>query len=217
VKFFLDTANVDEIRAVAEMGMLDGVTTNPSHAAKAGRDFREVVTEIAGICAGPVSAESISLDTEGIMADAREVTSWAPNVVVKIPLIQPGIKAIRMCADEGIKTNVTLCFNATQALIAAKAGASFISPFVGRLDDIGHNGMDLVREIATIYDNYAFDTEIIVASARGPQHVLQAALIGADITTMPYAVFQMLLSHPLSDIGEKKFLDDWNQAGLKIR
>lgn len=216
VKFFLDTANVEEIRKVAEMGLLDGVTTNPSHAAKTGRPFKEVVTEICGICSGPVSAESVSTDTEGMLAEAREVCSWAPNVVVKIPLIPEGIKAVRILAEEGIKTNVTLCFSPTQALLAAKAGATYISPFVGRLDDISTTGMDLVREIAQIYDNYAYDTEIIVASARGPQHVREAALTGADIVTMPYDAFTKLFNHPLTEVGLEKFLADWNAAGLQI-
>jgi transaldolase len=216
VKFFLDTAMVDEIRAVADMGLLDGVTTNPTLAAKTGRSFKEVVTEICSICDGPVSAESVSLDTEGILAEAHEITSWAPNVVVKIPMMPAGMKAVRILSEEGIKTNVTLCFSPTQALVAAKAGATFISPFVGRLDDIATTGMDLIREIAQIFDNYAFDTEIIVASARGPQHVRESALIGADIVTMPYDTFTKLFQHPLTDNGIAKFLADWEKAGLKI-
>jgi transaldolase len=216
VKFFLDTADVTQIRAAAEMGLLDGVTTNPSHAAKTGRPFREVVTEIAGICAGPVSAEVVALDCAGMLKEAREVASWAPNIVVKIPLIPEGIKAVFTLTEEGIHTNVTLCFSALQALAAAKAGATYISPFVGRLDDIAADGMELVAQIAQIYDNYAFDTEIIVASARHPLHVLKAAMIGADITTMPFELMEKMLHHPLTDIGGEKFLADWNSAGLSI-
>jgi transaldolase len=216
MKIFLDTANVEEVRAANDLGVLDGVTTNPSHAAKTGRPFREVVTEIAGICSGPISAEAISKDLEGMLREAREVTSWAPNIVVKIPLLPAGIQAVGILAEEGIRCNVTLCFSALQALLAAKVGAAFISPFVGRLDDIAHDGMKLVEQIVQIYDNYGYDTEVIVASARGPQHVLQAALLGADITTMPYEVLQKMFQHPLTDIGEEKFLADWEKAGLSI-
>lgn len=216
MKIFLDTANADEVRAANDLGVLDGVTTNPSHAAKTGRPFREVVTEIAGLCSGPISAEAISKDLDGMLREAREVTSWAPNIVVKIPLLPAGLQAVSILAEEGIRCNVTLCFSPLQALLAAKVGAAFISPFVGRLDDIAHDGMKLVEQIVQIYDNYAYDTEIIVASARGPQHVLQAALLGADITTMPFDVLERMYKHPLTDIGEEKFLADWEKAGLSI-
>ena len=216
MKIFLDTANVDEIRAANDLGVLDGVTTNPSHAAKAGRPFREVVTEIAAICSGPISAEAISTDVDGMLREAREVTSWAPNIVVKIPLLPAGLQAVRRLSDEGIRCNVTLCFSPLQALLAAKAGAAFISPFVGRLEDIAEDGMKLVEQIVQIYDNYGFDTEVIVASARHPQHVLQAALLGADITTMGYDLLLKMFNHPLTDLGEEKFLADWEKAGLSI-
>ncbi len=216
MKIFLDTANVDEIRAANDLGVLDGVTTNPSHAAKTGRPFREVVTEIAGICAGPVSAEAVSKETEGMLREAREVCSWAPNIVVKIPLIPAGLRAVRILADEGIRSNVTLCFSPLQALLAAKAGAAYISPFVGRLDDVAADGMTLVEQIVQIYRNYGFETEIIVASARHPQHVVQAALLGADITTMPYDLLVRMYQHPLTDLGMEKFLADWERAGLSI-
>jgi transaldolase len=216
MKIFLDTANVEEIRAANDLGVLDGVTTNPSHAAKAGRPFREVVTEIAGICAGPISAEAVSKDVEGMVREAHEVCSWAPNIVVKIPLLPAGIQAVARLADEGIRCNVTLCFSPLQALLAAKAGAAFISPFVGRLEDIAEDGMKLVEQIVQIYDNYGYDTEVIVASARHPQHVLQAALLGADITTMGYDLLLKMFNHPLTDIGEEKFLADWEKAGLSI-
>ena len=216
MKIFLDTANVDEIRAANDLGVLDGVTTNPSHAAKAGRPFREVVTEIAGICAGPISAEAVSKDVDGMLREAHEVCSWAENIVVKIPLIPAGIQAVSRLADEGIRCNVTLCFSPLQALLAAKAGAAFISPFVGRLEDIAHDGMKLVEQIVQIYDNYGYDTEVIVASARHPQHVLEAALLGADITTMGYDLLLKMFNHPLTDLGEEKFLADWEKAGLSI-
>ncbi len=216
MKIFLDTANVDEIRAAHDLGVLDGVTTNPSHAAKTGRPFREVVTEIAGICSGPLSAEAVSRDTQGMVREAREVCSWAPNIVVKIPLLPEGIKAVSILADEGIRCNVTLCFSPLQALLAAKAGAAYISPFVGRLDDIAHDGMELVEQIVRIYGNYGLDTEIIVASARHPRHVVRAALLGADITTMPYELLMKMFHHPLTDLGEEKFLADWEKAGLSI-
>ena len=216
MKIFLDTANVDEIRAAQDLGVLDGVTTNPSHAAKTGRPFREVVTEIAGICPGPISAEAVSKDTEGMLREAREVCSWAPNIVVKIPLLPAGIKAVSVLADEGIRCNVTLCFTPLQAMLAAKAGAAFISPFVGRLDDLTHDGMEVAAQIVQIYDNYGYDTEVIVASVRHPRHVLQAALMGADITTLGYDVFTKLFQHPLTDSGEEKFLADWEKAGLSI-
>ena len=216
MKIFLDTANVEHIRQGCELGLVDGVTTNPSLAAKEGRSFKEIVTEIASLCPGPISAEAVSTDTEGMIKEAREVASWASNIVVKIPLIPAGLKAVGRLADEGIRCNVTLCFSPVQALLAAKAGAAYISPFVGRLDDIGHDGMDLVSQIAQIYQNYGFDTEIIVASVRNVQHVVQAALIGADIATVPFEIFQKLCKHQLTDVGIERFLADWGKAGLNI-
>jgi transaldolase len=216
MKIFLDTANVEHIRAGVELGVVDGVTTNPTLAGKENRPFRDIVEEIASIVDGPVSAEVVATDTEGMLREAREVASWAPNVVVKIPLLRAGIRAVKILSEEGIRVNVTLCFSCTQALLAAKAGATYISPFVGRLDDIASDGMELVSQIAQIYGNYDFATEIIVASCRLPQHVAQAALMGADIATLPYDVFDKLFNHPLTDIGEKRFLEDWEKAGLSI-
>ncbi len=211
MKFFLDTANLEEIKTAAAWGILDGVTTNPSLVAKEGVDFRTRVQEICEVVPGPVSAEVVATDTEGILKEARELSSWAPNVVVKVPLIPDGIKAVCTLADEGINTNVTLCFSSVQALIAAKAGATYISPFVGRLDDIGHDGMGLVEEIAQIYDNYGFDTEIIVASIRHPGHIVRGALAGAHVATIPFAVAEKLFKHPLTDIGLRSFLADWEK------
>jgi transaldolase len=216
MKFFLDTANVDQIRAGLELGVIDGVTTNPTLAGKEGRPFREIVEEIAALVDGPVSAEVVATDTAGMLKEAHEVASWAPNIVVKIPLLRDGIRAVKVLSSEGIHTNVTLCFSPAQALLAAKAGASYISPFVGRLDDVGEDGMQLVAQIAQIYGNYGFTTEIIVASCRHPVHVVQAALLGADIATLPFDVFDKLFNHPLTDLGEERFLADWKKAGLSI-
>jgi len=216
VKIFLDTAHVEEIRTGCSWGIVDGVTTNPSHVAATGRPFREVVEEICDICPGPVSAEVISTEAEGMIEQAREVSSWAPNIVVKIPVIKEGIKALPVLSAEGIKTNATVCFSANQALLAAKAGATYISPFVGRLDAIGHDGMQLAEEIVQIYSQYDFDTEIIVAAARHPLHVLQAALIGAHITTMRFDILEQMFDHPLTDAGVEQFLADWNAAGLSL-
>jgi len=213
MKFFIDTANVEEIKRAKELGMVDGVTTNPSLVAKEGREFKGLIKEIADIVDGPVSAEVVSLDAEGMVQEARDLAGMADNMVVKIPLVEEGLKAVRSLAQEGIKTNVTLCFSPVQALMAAKAGAAYISPFVGRLDDISHVGMDLVEQIITIYENYAFDTEVIVASIRNPLHVLDAALMGADIATIPFKVIQQLIKHPLTDIGLKNFLADWKKLG----
>jgi transaldolase len=213
MKFFIDTANIDEIRKANELGMVDGVTTNPSLVAKEGREFKELLKEICGIVDGPVSAEVVSLDAEGMTREARDLAKVADNVVIKVPLIEEGLKATRTLAREGIKVNVTLCFSPVQALMAAKAGASFISPFVGRLDDISQVGMELVDQIVTIYDNYGFETEVIVASVRNPTHVLDAALMGADIATIPYKVISQLIKHPLTDIGLEKFLADWKKLG----
>ena len=213
MKFFIDTANVDEIRKANELGMVDGVTTNPSLVAKEGREFEGLIKEICGIVDGPVNAEVVSVDTKGMIREARELVKLADNIVVKIPLIEEGLKAVRVLAQEGIKTNVTLCFSPVQALMAAKAGAAYISPFVGRLDDISQPGMELAEQIITIYENYAFETEVIVASIRNPVHVLDAALMGADIATIPYKVIQQLIKHPLTDIGLDKFLADWKKLG----
>jgi len=213
MKFFIDTANVEEIKRAKELGMVDGVTTNPSLVAKEGREFKGLIRDIADIVDGPVNAEVVSLDAEGMVKEARDLAGMADNMVIKIPLVEEGLKAVRSLAQEGIKTNVTLCFSSVQALMAAKAGAAYISPFVGRLDDISHVGMDLVEQIITIYENYAFDTEVIVASIRNPIHVLDAALMGADIATIPFKVIQQLIRHPLTDIGLEKFLADWKKLG----
>lgn len=211
MKFFIDTANIEEIKEANELGMVDGVTTNPSLVAKEGREIKGLITEICNIVDGPVSAEVVSVETDGMIREARELSKLADNIVVKIPLIEEGLKAVKVLAQEEIKTNVTLCFSSIQALMAAKAGASYISPFVGRLDDISHRGMELVEEIVTIYDNYGFITEVIVASIRNPIHVLDAALMGADIATIPFKVIQQLIKHPLTDIGLEKFLADWKK------
>jgi len=212
MKFFIDTANIDEIREANDMGMVDGVTTNPSLIAKEGRDFEELVKEICEIVDGPVSAEVISLDTKGMVREAQHLAALHDNIVVKIPMTVDGIKATRQLSEQGIKTNVTLVFSPLQALMAAKAGATYASPFIGRLDDLSNEGMFLVDQIVEIYGNYAFDTEIIVASIRNPIHVLDAALIGADIATIPFNVLAKFASHPLTDKGIKTFLDDWNRA-----
>jgi transaldolase len=212
VKFFIDTANIAEIREAASMGMLDGVTTNPSLVAKEKKDFRKLLEEICSIVDGPISAEVISLDYDGMMKEARDLAAIHKNIVVKLPLIRDGLKAVRALNGEGIKSNVTLCFSANQALLAAKAGAYFISPFIGRLDDVGQNGMDLIGQIVTIYRNYGFTTEVLVASVRHPLHVIDAAMIGADICTMPFKVLDQLIKHPLTDIGIERFLADWKKA-----
>lgn len=213
MKFFLDTANIDEIKQAASMGILDGVTTNPSLVAKEkGGKFKDMLLTICEIVNGPVNAEVVSTNFDGMMKEARELAKLHPNIYVKIPMIREGLKAVKACTSEGIRTNVTLCFSATQALMAAKAGASFISPFVGRVDDISGVGMEIIQDIRTIYDNYGFKTEILAASLRHPVHVLEAALIGADIATMPYKVFDQLFNHPLTDIGLKNFLADWEKV-----
>jgi transaldolase len=213
MKFFIDTANIEEIKKANALGMVDGVTTNPSLVAKEGREFKGLITEICDIVDGPVNAEVVSLDAEGMVKEAGDLARIADNIVVKIPLIEEGLKAVAILAREGIKTNVTLCFSPVQALMAAKAGAAYISPFVGRLDDISHVGMDLVEQILSIYENYGFDTEVIVASIRNPVHVLDAALMGADIATIPFKVIQQLIRHPLTEIGLEKFLADWKRSG----
>ncbi len=208
MKLFIDSGDVDEIREAQSMGAIDGVTTNPSLLAKAGRPTKDVITEICEIVDGPVSAEVIATDTQGILREGRELAKLHPNVVVKVPLIKDGLKAVRTFTDEGIKTNVTLCFSAPQALMAAKAGATYISPFVGRIDDIGGDGMELIGQICTIYDNYDLETEVLTASIRHPQHFLQAALIGSHVATVPFNVIVQLLQHPLTDKGLAKFLED---------
>ncbi len=212
MKFFIDTADVSEIREGLSLGLVDGVTTNPSLVAKTGRGFRDVIEEICEIVDGPINAEVVSTDVEGMLKEARDVANLHPNIVVKIPMIEAGMQAVRVLATEGIRTNVTLVFSPTQALIAAKAGASDVSPFVGRLDDISHVGLELVEQIDTIYQNYAFETEIIVASVRNPLHVLEAALVGADIATIPLKVMKQLMKHSLTDVGLTKFLQDWEKV-----
>jgi transaldolase len=212
MKLFIDTAMIEEIREAQSMGVLDGVTTNPSLIAKTGKPFRAVLEEILEVVDGPVSAEVTAVDFEGIRKEARELASIHPNVVVKVPIIREGLKAIKWCAGEGIKVNVTLCFNPMQALLAAKAGAAYISPFVGRLDDISQDGMDLIHEIRAIYDNFGYQTEILSASIRHPMHVVASALAGADVATIPFSVIDKLLNHPLTDIGLKKFLADWEKV-----
>jgi transaldolase len=212
MKFFIDTADVKEIREANALGVLDGVTTNPSLVAKSGRNFIEVIKEITEIVDGPISAEVVALDPEGMIREAVELAAIHPNIVVKIPMTPEGLKAVKALHGKGIKTNVTLIFSPLQALLAAKAGASYVSPFVGRLDDISQDGMGIVEEIRTIFDNYGYEAEIIVASVRNPIHVLNAALIGADIATIPYAVIAQLSKHPLTDIGIDKFLKDWEKV-----
>jgi transaldolase len=217
MKFFVDTADVAEIRDLADTGLLDGVTTNPSLVAKSGRDFIDVLKEICSIVEGPVSAEVTATDAATMIAEGTKLAKVAPNVAVKVPLTWDGLKACRAISQAGTKVNVTLCFSANQALLATKAGASFISPFVGRLDDIGHDGMELIAEIKTIYDNYpALDTEILVASIRSPMHVKQAAMIGADVATVPPDVLRKLASHTLTDKGLDAFLADWQKTGQAI-
>ena len=212
MKFFIDTANINEIKEANDMGMVDGVTTNPSLIAKEGRDFEEIIKEICEIVDGPISAEVVSTDTEGMLEEARKLSKIHNNIVIKIPMLVDGLKATRKLSEEGIKTNVTLVFSPLQALMAAKAGATYVSPFIGRLDDISQEGLLLVEQIVEIYSNYAYDTEIIVASIRNPLHVVESALMGADIATIPFNVLSKLAAHPLTDKGLKAFLDDWNKV-----
>ena len=212
MKFFIDTADVGEIRKALEMGLCDGVTTNPSLVAKTGRAFDEVLREIVGIVKGPVSAEVTSVDAEGMLREARYYAKFADNVVVKIPLIVEGLKAVKTLTADGVRTNVTLCFSPNQALLAAKAGATYVSPFVGRLDDISEDGMALIAQILEIYRNYDFDTQVLVASVRNPLHVVQAARMGADVATIPFSVLAQLAHHPLTESGLKKFLSDWEKV-----
>ncbi len=217
MKFFLDTADVAEIRDLAASGLVDGVTTNPSLVAKSGRALTDVVAEICEIVDGPISAEVLATDTAGMLKEAEVLSAIARNVVIKLPLTMDGLKACRSLSDNGIMTNVTLCFSANQALMAAKAGATFVSPFVGRLDDVGSDGMDLIEDILTVFDNYLdLDTQVLVASVRHPQHVYKAALLGADAVTMPPAALRQLVKHPLTDNGLAAFIQDAEKAGLKI-
>jgi transaldolase len=216
MKIFLDTANVNELKEGVAMGILDGCTTNPSLIAKEKRPFRPLVEEICAIVPGPVSLEVVATDFEGMVKEGKELAQIAPNVVVKCPLTKDGLKAVKTLTGEGMKVNQTLCFSASQALLSAKAGATYISPFLGRLDDISHVGMDLIRQIVSIYANYGFKTQVLAASIRSPLHVVDAALAGAHVATIPFAVLEQLTKHPLTDIGLKKFLDDWNKAGVKL-
>jgi transaldolase len=215
MKFFIDTANVKEIREAASLGVVDGVTTNPSLIAKEGRDFKEVISEICSIVDGPVSAEAVSLEAGAMINEGTELAKIHKNIVVKLPMTKDGLKATKVLAEKGIKVNMTLVFSPSQALLAAKVGAGYVSPFVGRLDDISHYGMDLVSQIVTIFDNYGFETEVIVASIRNPLHVVDAALAGAHIATIPFGVIDQLVKHPLTDIGIEKFLADWKKLEKK--
>ncbi|MFQ6757444.1 MAG: fructose-6-phosphate aldolase [Deltaproteobacteria bacterium] len=211
MKFFIDTANLEEIKKAVDMGMVDGVTTNPSLIARENKPFVEIIKDICKIVDGPISAEVIALDAEGMVREGRELAAIHSNIVIKIPMTTEGLKAVKTLADEKIRTNVTLIFSASQALMAAKAGASYASPFVGRLDDISQNGMDLISDIMNIYDNYGYATEVIVASIRNPIHVVDAALLGAHIATIPFKVIAQLARHPLTDLGMEQFLADWEK------
>lgn len=212
MKFFIDTANINEIRKAKDWGLVDGVTTNPSLIAKEGKDFKKIIREICEIVDGPINAEAISQNFKGMVSEGEELSKIHKNIVIKIPMTTEGLKATKILTDKDIRVNMTLVFSPVQALLAAKAGATFVSPFVGRIDDISHIGMEIVEQIATIYNNYAIDTEIIVASVRHPLHVLEAALIGADISTIPFSVMEQLARHPLTDIGIDKFLKDWEKV-----
>jgi transaldolase len=212
MQFFIDSADVGEIKKALALGLCDGVTTNPSLVAKTGRPFGDVLKEIVALVPGPISAEVTATDAEGMLKEARVLAKFGPQIVIKIPLIVEGLKAVKVLAGEGVKTNVTLCFSAVQALLAAKAGATYISPFVGRLDDISQDGMQLIADIVQIYRNYRFDTKVLVASVRHPVHVLAAAKLGADVSTIPFSVIDQLAKHPLTDAGLKKFLADWEKV-----
>lgn len=212
MQFFIDTADTEEIKRAIALGLADGVTTNPSLIAKSGRRFEDVIKEICALVSGPVSAEVVSTESEGMISEAQKLAQIHEQIVVKIPLTVEGLKATRWCTDNGIKTNVTLCFSPLQALLAAKAGATYISPFVGRLDDISHDGMELIGQIIEIYQNYDFETQVLVASVRHPLHVLEAARLGADVVTVPYPVLEKLAKHPLTDIGLARFLADWEKV-----
>jgi transaldolase len=215
MKFFIDTADVSEIRHFHTLGMVDGVTTNPTLVAKTGRNFRQVIQEIGSFVDGPVSAEAISEDAEGMVKEALEYSKWGKNIAIKIPMTEEGLKATKILSKRGVKTNVTLVFSANQALMAAKAGATFVSPFIGRLDDIGHDGMQVIRDIMQIYENYGFKTEVIVASIRHPMHVVEAARIGAHIATIPPGVMHKMAKHALTDVGLKRFLEDYKKIPRK--
>ena len=215
MRIFIDTANVDQIREANSWGILDGVTTNPTLVAKEGRDFRQVIQEICAIVDGPISAEAISLDAEGMVKEARDLSKIHRNIVVKIPMTPEGLKAVKVLSKEGVKTNVTLVFSPNQALLAAKAGATYVSPFIGRLDDISHTGMDLVRDIVKIFSNYGYKTEVIAASIRHPVHVTEAALAGAHVATVPYDILKKMMKHNLTDEGIQKFLKDWEKVPKK--
>lgn len=215
MKIFIDTANIREIKEAVSLGIIDGVTTNPTLVAKENRQYADLLKEICFLSPGPVSAEVISMDAEGMVSEARQFAKIAKNIVIKIPLIKEGLKAVKILSSEGIKTNVTLCFSATQALLCAKTGADYVSPFIGRLDDIAQEGMALIRDIKQIYSNYSFKTQIIVASIRNPLHVLEAAKLGADVATVPFAVIEQLIKHPLTDIGIQRFLEDYKKIPQK--
>jgi transaldolase len=212
MKFFIDTANVEQIRQAAELGVLDGVTTNPTLLSREKGSFREILAEICSIVPGPVSAEVVSLEAEGMVKEGKELCKIADNIIIKVPCIREGIKALGMFGSEGIQTNATLCFSANQGLLAAKAGATYVSPFIGRLDDVGQPGMDLIRDLVTIFNNYSFACQIIVSSVRHTIHVYEAALIGADVVTIPFKVIEQLVKHPLTDTGIKSFLADWEKV-----
>jgi transaldolase len=212
MKFFLDTANIDEIRQAAECGLIDGVTTNPSLVSKEGRDFKEILRDITKIVDGPISAEVVSTDCAGILREAYDLARIHENIVIKVPMIREGMKALKQLSGEGIRTNVTLVFSANQALIAAKMGATYVSPFVGRMDDVSEVGMNLIADLVKIFRNYNFPTQILVASCRSPLHIREAALLGADVATMPYKVLEQLLMHPLTDLGLARFLKDWEKV-----
>ncbi len=212
MKIFIDSGNTDEIREAHDMGLVDGVTTNPTLASKSGKVFKDLIMEITTIIDGPISAEVVSLTAPEMIAEGEAIAAWHKNIVVKVPLIAEGLKAVKHFTEKGIKTNVTLCFTGSQALLAAKAGATYISPFVGRLDDISTEGMQVIRDIRVIYDNYGYETQILTASARSPMHFLEAARIGSDVITAPFAVIKQLLKHPLTDSGLKQFLADWEKA-----
>jgi transaldolase len=212
MKIFIDSGDTAEIKEAQEMGLVDGVTTNPTLASKSGKPFKQLIMEITEIVDGPISAEVVSVTAPEMIKEGEELATWHKNIIVKVPLIAEGLKAVKVLTSKGIKTNVTLCFSAGQALLAAKAGATYVSPFVGRLDDIGTEGMDVIRDIRLIYDNYGIETQILTASARSPMHFLEAARIGSDVITAPWSVLKMLVHHPLTDSGLKKFLADWEKA-----
>jgi transaldolase len=212
MKIFIDTANIEEIKAANEWGIIDGVTTNPTLVAKEGKDFKSVVNQILSIVDGPISVEVISTDSEGMVKEALVMSKWSKNIVIKIPMIPEGLKAVKILNEKGIKTNVTLVFSVNQAILAAKAGATYVSPFIGRLDDIGHDGMQIIRDMVQIYKLYDFKTEIIVASVRHPLHVIESAKIGAHVATIPYNVIEKMFKHPLTDNGLEKFLKDWEKV-----